>query len=124
MSPPPRCCSGSMSEPPFDPSPVSPSARVLSMVVANDRRELARIGERVERFASECRLSADHAASLNLVLDELVSNVIKYGYEDQRPHEIERERRALITAQQQVRIGLARLGRELGPVDEIAAEAR
>ena len=88
MSPPPRCCSGSMSEPPFDPSAVSPSARVLSMVVANDRRELARIGERVERFASECRLSADHAASLNLVLDELVSNVIKYGYEDQGPHEI------------------------------------
>jgi sigma-B regulation protein RsbU (phosphoserine phosphatase) len=77
-----------MSEPPFDPSAVSPSARVLSMVVTNDRRELARIGERVERFASESRLSSDHAASLNLVLDELVSNVIKYGYDDQAPHEI------------------------------------
>jgi sigma-B regulation protein RsbU (phosphoserine phosphatase) len=58
------------------------------MVVANDRRELARIGERVERFASECGLSVDHAASLNLVLDELVSNIIKYGYDDQLPHEI------------------------------------
>ena len=50
------------------------------MVVANDRRELARVGERVERFANESRLSSDHAASLNLVLDELVSNDIKYGY--------------------------------------------
>lgn len=59
------------------------------MVVANDRRELARIGERVERFAGECRLPADHAASLNLVLDELVSNVIKYGYDDQALHEIQ-----------------------------------
>ena len=59
------------------------------MVLRNDRRELARMGEGVERFASECHLPPDDAAQINLVLDELVSNVIKYGYDDAREHQID-----------------------------------
>ncbi len=43
---------------------------------------------------------------------------------DQRAHEIERQRRALVAAQQQLRIGAARLGGELGPIDDIAAIGR
>jgi anti-sigma regulatory factor (Ser/Thr protein kinase) len=59
------------------------------MAVRNDRRELARIGESVERFAGECHLTHDDTAQINLVLDELVSNVIKYGYEDAAEHQID-----------------------------------
>ena len=61
---------------------------VLSMVLLNDRRELAGIGERVERFAATCGLSGDDCAAVNLVLDELVSNIIKYGYDDDGEHRI------------------------------------
>jgi hypothetical protein len=43
---------------------------------------------------------------------------------DEGTHEIERECRALVAAQQQIRIRSARVGRELGPVDQIATVAR
>ena len=66
-----------------------PGSHVLSMALRNDRRELARIGESVERFGSDCHLSPDDIAQINLVLDELVSNVIKYGYDDAREHQID-----------------------------------
>ena len=42
----------------------------------------------------------------------------------QRADEIQRERGAFVAAQQQRRIRLARLGGELGTIDEIAAERR
>jgi anti-sigma regulatory factor (Ser/Thr protein kinase) len=58
------------------------------MALLNDRRELAHIGERVDRFGAECGLSADDTARVNLVLDELVSNIIKYGYDDADEHRI------------------------------------
>jgi len=58
------------------------------MVLLNDRRELADIGERVDRFATACGLSSDEAALVNLALDELVTNVIKYGYDDADEHRI------------------------------------
>src|SRR5437588_449416 len=43
---------------------------------------------------------------------------------DQRPYEVQRQRRALIPSQQQLRIRRARLGRELRPIDQVAPVAR
>ena len=43
---------------------------------------------------------------------------------DQRAHEVQRQRRALVTAQHQLGIGLAVGGRERRPVDDVAAVAR
>ena len=63
--------------------------RVLAMALRNDRRELTRIGERVDAFGHECGLSHDETAQINLVLDEMVSNVIKYGYADAEEHRID-----------------------------------
>jgi anti-sigma regulatory factor (Ser/Thr protein kinase) len=77
-----------MSDAPFDPTAASPAARVLSMVVVNQRRELARIAARVDQFGKECGLAEDDTAHVNLVLDELVSNIIRYGYDDVQEHEI------------------------------------
>jgi anti-sigma regulatory factor (Ser/Thr protein kinase) len=77
-----------MSERPLETSSSSRGTRVLSMVVLNERRELARLGERVEQFGTDCRLPADLTAAVNLVLDELVSNIIKYAYDDTREHQI------------------------------------
>lgn len=77
-----------MSEPPLDPRSPSPADSVLSMVLVNQLHELATIGERVERFGQTQDLSGDETARINLVLDELVSNIIKYGYDDQQEHQI------------------------------------
>jgi len=68
--------------------PSRPAAHLLSVVLVNERRELGRLGELVDRFGGECRLPADTVLILNLVLDEIVSNVIKYGYDDTLEHEI------------------------------------
>lgn len=51
----------------------------LTVTLHNDRRELVRLAGLVERFASEQRLPDESLAKINLVLDEMVSNVIKYG---------------------------------------------
>ena len=76
-----------MSEPPLDPGSASP-AGVLSMVLVNRLHELATIGERIERFGHARHLSEDETSRINLVLDELVSNIIKYAYDDQQEHQI------------------------------------
>ena len=65
-----------------------PLPGVLSIVLANDRRELEHLGERIDRFAADCRLPPDEAARVNLILDELVTNTIKYGYDDRDAHQI------------------------------------
>jgi phosphoserine phosphatase RsbU/P len=75
-----------MSDKPLVPRVPSAAASVLSMTLANRRHELAKIGERLEQFGQECGLSSDETARVNLVLDELISNIIKYGYDDLRQH--------------------------------------
>jgi sigma-B regulation protein RsbU (phosphoserine phosphatase) len=77
-----------MSETPPDPPAPPPAANVLSMVLVNRIDELARIGERIERFGGECGLPGDETWRVNLVLDELVSNIIRHGYDDEQEHRI------------------------------------
>jgi anti-sigma regulatory factor (Ser/Thr protein kinase) len=62
---------------------------VLSVVVANDRREIARLNRLVEEFGRAARLDEDDTTDINLLLDEFVSNVIKYGYDDKSEHQIQ-----------------------------------
>jgi len=63
-------------------------AHVLSVVVLNQKRELTRLGELAERYGEECGLSEDDTMNICLVLDEMVSNVIKYGHDDGLEHQI------------------------------------
>jgi serine/threonine-protein kinase RsbW len=77
-----------MSEPPHDAASSSQPGRVLSIALANERRELARLGDQIEQFGRDCGLSGDNAATMNLALDELVSNIIKYAYDDAEEHQI------------------------------------
>jgi anti-sigma regulatory factor (Ser/Thr protein kinase) len=73
---------------PSAPGAPPPSPRRLSLVVTNERREVGRLMERFEETAREWGLSEDDTVNLNLILDEFVSNVIRHGFEDGRPHEI------------------------------------
>jgi serine/threonine-protein kinase RsbW len=60
----------------------------VSAVLVNDRSEIRRLGELAERFGADERLSDDEVMAINLVLDEVVTNVIEYGYDDAGRHEI------------------------------------
>ena len=51
----------------------------LSIALRNERQELVRLAGLVERFSADHHLSDDVVMNVNLVLDEIVSNVIKYG---------------------------------------------
>jgi serine/threonine-protein kinase RsbW len=51
----------------------------LSIELQNERLELVRLADLVERFGADHHFSDDFVTNVNLVLDEIVSNVIKYG---------------------------------------------
>ena len=64
-----------------------PSA--LHVTVINQRREIARLAELFDERAKAWGLSEDDTCNVQLMLDEFVSNVIKYGYADRREHQID-----------------------------------
>jgi sigma-B regulation protein RsbU (phosphoserine phosphatase) len=65
-----------------------PHARTLSLVVVNQRREITRLARLFDEFRESCGISEDESAHLHLILDEVVSNVIKHGYDDGLEHQI------------------------------------
>ena len=67
-----------------DPAPANP----LTVVLRSHRSEVERLWTIVEGFGEAQQLSADDTASINLVLDEVVINVIKYGYDGADDHAI------------------------------------
>jgi serine/threonine-protein kinase RsbW len=60
----------------------------VTEVLVNDRTEIQRLGQFAERFGAEERLTEDEVMAINLVLDEVVTNTIEYGYDDTGRHEI------------------------------------
>jgi len=62
--------------------------RTMSVVVVNQRREIARLARLFDEFRETCGLSEDDSTQIHLMLDEVVSNVIKYGYDDGLEHQI------------------------------------
>jgi anti-sigma regulatory factor (Ser/Thr protein kinase) len=63
-------------------------ARAASLVIGNSIAELAKVTELVDRFGKAHGIPQAIINDLNLCLDELLSNAISYGYEDQQPHRI------------------------------------
>jgi serine/threonine-protein kinase RsbW len=60
----------------------------LSLTLRNHVSEIARLVERLERFGHEAGLPDDVAFRLTLALDEIVSNVIRHGFDDGGEHAI------------------------------------
>ena len=61
----------------------------LEISLANDLRELARIAERIDEFCEDRNLGPQIGYAVNLSVDEILTNTISYGYDDEEPHEIE-----------------------------------
>jgi len=56
--------------------------------IANEISEIERVAEWVDDFGAKFRLSNEVIIALNVSLDEIINNVISYGYEDSGHHEI------------------------------------
>lgn len=60
----------------------------LNTTLNNDLAEIPRLAEAVERFAETAGLSMKVVYQINLVMDELLTNAISYGYPDDSKHRI------------------------------------
>ena len=60
-----------------------------SIIIQNDVSELNKLAQFIEETGDECELPMKSVFNLNLVLEELISNVIFYAFDDDEKHEIE-----------------------------------
>ena len=64
------------------------SADGRRIVVPNNFTELRRVSEWVRRFAEERKLAHQDAYALELALNEALTNIMSYAYDDNAQHEI------------------------------------
>lgn len=62
---------------------------VSSITILNNLKELTRLSEFIELFGEQAELPVKVIFELNLCLDELITNVVSYGYVDEEAHSIE-----------------------------------
>jgi anti-sigma regulatory factor (Ser/Thr protein kinase) len=56
--------------------------------IANQIDEIDRVAALVDDFGAQYRLSNEVIVALNVSLDEIINNIISYGYEDSGHHDI------------------------------------
>jgi anti-sigma regulatory factor (Ser/Thr protein kinase) len=61
----------------------------LIMTITNDPPQLRSVKEQVDAFGQRNNLPSKSVFSINLVLGELLTNTISYGYADKATHTIE-----------------------------------
>ena len=86
----------------------------LSIKVKSDREELGAITSAVEAFSVDEAWSSDLLFRINLVIEELVLNIMDYGYDDDQ-HEIEIN---LKSDQEVVTIDILDEGRAFDPLHD------
>ena len=64
-------------------------ANTLSVSFANDMKELTHVLQVVNVFLEPRALSSKLVYAVNLILEEILMNIITYGYDDEDSHEIE-----------------------------------
>lgn len=62
--------------------------RDLSLVLRNDLSELERMANSVSAWCRTNNVSATAEFHVNLALDEIVTNVIRYGWKDSAEHQL------------------------------------
>ena len=63
--------------------------KLLEISLANDLGEIAGAAGRIDDFCESNELSPDVAYAVNLSIDEILTNTISYGYDDDEAHRIE-----------------------------------
>lgn len=65
----------------------------MHLILQNQLAELQRVAGIVSELGQKQHLSDELVFDINLVLEEIISNIILYGYEDEEMHQIEVELR-------------------------------
>lgn len=63
----------------------------LSLMILNNRPEIRSLRNRFDSFAEQNDLPGSITRDVQLALDELLTNIVDYGYEDDKDHTIEVE---------------------------------
>ena len=61
---------------------------VLEIALANELQEIVGAAAKIDAFCEERELSPEIAYAVNLSIDEILTNTISYGYDDDEPHRI------------------------------------
>ena len=61
----------------------------IEVALENDLRKIARVAARIDEFCSAHGVAPKTVYAVNLAIDELLTNTISYGYDDDEPHRIE-----------------------------------
>ena len=71
--------------------PMNESARdsALELSLVNDLREIGAAAEKIDAFCEARGLSPQIAYAVNLSIDEILTNTISYGYDDEAEHRID-----------------------------------
>ncbi|MBW2392010.1 MAG: ATP-binding protein [Syntrophobacteria bacterium] len=88
-------------------------ANTLSISFANDMQELTHVLQVVNVFLEPRALPSKLVYAVNLILEEILMNIIKYGYDDGESHEIEVQ---IEVEQEEVAFTVIDDGREFNPL--------
>ena len=71
--------------------PMNESARdsALELSLVNDLREIGAAAEKIDAFCEARSVSPQIAYAVNLSIDEILTNTISYGYDDEEEHRID-----------------------------------
>ena len=62
---------------------------MIGIALTNDLRKIARVAAGIDEFCATHGVAPEIAYSVNLAIDELLTNTISHGYDDDEPHRIE-----------------------------------
>ena len=65
------------------------SGGTLEFSIVNDLRDIAGVGEKMGAFCAEHGLAEEVSFEVHLALDELLTNTIDYGYDNDNEHRID-----------------------------------
>lgn len=60
----------------------------IDATIRNRREELRRVRDAVDKLGAEYRLAAEVVGDMQVALDEILTNIVDYGYTDDAEHEI------------------------------------
>ena len=88
-------------------------ANTLTISFANDMQELTHVLQVVNVFLEPRALPSKLVYAVNLILEEILMNIIKYGYDDGESHEIEVQ---IEVEQEEIALTVIDDGREFNPL--------
>ena len=88
-------------------------ANTLAISFANDLRELTHVLQLVNVFLEPRELQSKLVYAVNLILEEILMNIIRHGYDDEDSHEIEVQ---IELEEEEVALTVIDDGREFNPL--------